>query len=125
MQTLFMNIIAPLNALPPFVLLMLVFMITTLITNFANNTATALIVMPILIGYSGQAGVALPALVVMLICCTHIAIMTPAACPMAGVMFSNTGWIKGKDVYKYAPIIVIFSFIILFFAGYFWGKVIF
>lgn len=125
MQTLFMNIIAPLNSLPPFILLMLIFLITTIITNFANNTATALIVMPILIGYSSQAGVALPALVVMLICCTHIAIMTPAACPMSGVMFSNTGWIKGKDVYKYAPIIVIFSFAVLFFAGYFWGKVIF
>ena len=125
MQALFMNIIAPLNVLPPFILLMLVFLITTVITNFANNTATALIVMPIILGYSSQAGVELPALVVMLICCTHLAIMTPAACPMAGVMFGNTGWIKGKDIYKYAPIIVVCCFIVLFIAGYFWGKVIF
>ena len=125
MQALFMNIIAPLNVLPPFLLLFAVFLITTIITNFANNTATALIVMPIILGYSGSAGIALPALVVLLIGCTHIAIMTPAACPMSGVMFGNTGWIRGKDIYKYAPPLVVCCFTVLFIAGYFWSKFLF
>lgn len=125
MQALFMNIIAPLNALPPFLLLFAVFLITTLITNFANNTATALIVMPIILGYSGSAGIALPALVVLLIACTHIAIMTPAACPMSGVMFGNTAWIRGKDVYKYTPLIVVCCFAVMFIAGYFWSTILF
>lgn len=124
-QTLIKNIISPFEGLPPMVFLMIVYLIATIVTNFANNAATAMIVLPVILGYSDVVGLSPQALVTILIACAHLAIATPAACPMAGAMFGNSKWIKGSDVYKYAPLMVICCFIVMFISGTFLARIIF
>lgn len=124
-QELFLMVVSPLTNLPPFLFLLVIYFVTTLFTNVANNTAAAVLMMPIILGYGEAAGAPSTALVVLLIGCAHLAIITPAACPMASIMFANAGWVKSSDVYKYALVIVSLCFPIFFICGYFWGNIIF
>lgn len=45
------------------------------------------------------------------------AILTPAGCAAASVLFPNKDWITAKDIYKYGtPTVIIFSaFLIIYF----------
>lgn len=38
---------------------------------------------------------------VLLIYCLVMAVLTPAASPMAALMFANTEWVSTREVYKY------------------------
>lgn len=88
-----------------------------LVTNFANNGMTALILMPVIVSFSDALGANPMAMVVLLIFTVHVAIMTPAACPMAAMMHGNTEWISTGQIYKYGGITVLLVLVIILAAG--------
>lgn len=81
---------------------LLSFGLAMLLTNFANNGMTALVFLPVVVSFASELGSNPTAMTVLLIFTVHIALATPAACPMAGLMYSNTEWVKPTELYKYA-----------------------
>lgn len=88
-----------------------------LITNFANNGMTALILMPVVVSFSGALGANPMAMVVLLIFTVHVAIMTPAACPMAAMLHGNTEWITTGQIYKYGGVTVLLVLLVILALG--------
>lgn len=103
----------------------IVMILAALLTNVANNTVLALIIVPIIYSFASEVGVDSAAAVALLVLCTHMAIITPAASPMAGMLFANTAWVKAKDVYKYMSVILAAFIVIAISAGYFWLNIVF
>ena len=87
------------------------------ITNFANNGMTALIFMPVIVSFSSALGADPMAMVVLLIFTVHVAVMTPAACPMAAMLHGNTEWITTGQIYKYGGITVLWVLIVVLAVG--------
>lgn len=87
------------------------------ITNFANNGMTALIFMPVIVSFSSALGADPMAMVVLLIFIVHVAVMTPAACPMAAMLHGNTEWITTGQIYKYGGITVLWVLIVVLAVG--------
>lgn len=87
-------------------------LVTVLLTNFTVNMVVAVIVISAVIPVAGTLGI-LPLQIVYLITivCT-IAFMLPTASVAALVIFSNTQWIRAKDIYLYCiPTIILLSLI--------------
>lgn len=122
---LFANLLEPLTAFPHYLFVAVLLLIAALLTNVANNISIALIILPILCSFSATQGLNASALVVLLIIATHLAILTPAACPFAGLMFGNTSWLRPTDVLKYAPVFILMCFFVLITFGWFWANLIF
>lgn len=106
-----------------FAVLMLAFAL--IMTNFANNAVTALIFMAVVVSVAGAVGANATAMVVLLTITAHIAILTPAACPMAGVMFANKEWVEARFVYKQAFAIIIIAIVVISTYGYFTANMLF
>lgn len=84
-----------------FVILLL--LAAAIITNFFNNTVTAMLFMQLIIAFSGTlqtAGINAWAVMALLIVAANLAFWTPVACTTAGLLYSNTAWIKKADVFK-------------------------
>lgn len=79
----------------------LFFTLSLLLTNFANNGMTGMIFVSVMLALAGTLGVNAAAMTVLLVFIVHVAIITPAACPMAALMFSNEEWIKKNEILKY------------------------
>lgn len=103
----------------------LVMVLAAVLTNVANNALVALILTPIIYSFASQVGINPTSTIVLLVMCTHMAIITPAASPMAGMLFANADWIKAKDVYKYMSVMLLVFITVAVTAGYFWLNIIF
>lgn len=104
-----------LNGQPKLMFLFCAFGLALILTNFSNNGMVGLIFMPIILSFCGTFGLNPAAMAVILIFTVHVALITPASCPMAGLMFSNPEWIKPKDIYKYGfPTLLITIFAVVF-----------
>lgn len=110
---------------PDILFIILVMGLALVITNFANNLVTALIFMTVVISLAEQTGINATAMVVLLTVIVHIAVLTPAACPMAAVMFSNTEWIKPAFVYKQVMILMMIAVFVTCTYGYFVANMLF
>lgn len=110
---------------PTIVFIALILVFALIMTNFANNAVTALIFMSVTATVAGQVGINVTAMVVLLAIIVHVAVLTPAACPMAGVMFANKEWVDAKFVYKEAIVLMILISIIMCTYGYFMANMLF
>ena len=82
----------------PFVFTLLIFIIAIILTNFANNVITGIILIPVVYSFSVNMGLDASAIVILMCVCVHFGILTPVASPMAAVLYSNTQWVKTKDI---------------------------
>ena len=96
---------------------LLSFSLAMLLTNFANNGMTALIFLPVVVSFAGLLGINPTVMTVLLIFTVHIALITPAACPMAGLMFSNTSYITPKEIYRYGFPLLIWTLAVIILIG--------
>ena len=96
---------------------LLSFSLAMLLTNFANNGMTALIFLPVVVSFASLLGVDPSVMTVLLIFTVHIALITPAACPMAGLMFSNTRYITPRDIYRYGFPILLWTLAVIITIG--------
>lgn len=96
---------------------LLSFSLAMLLTNFANNGMTALIFLPVVVSFAELLGINPTVMTVLLIFTVHIALITPAACPMAGLMFSNTAYITPKDIYRYGFPLLVWTLAVIILVG--------
>lgn len=93
-----------------FSIIALVFCIA--ITQFANNGLMAVILMPVIAPFCVENGTNFSALAAMMMFGLHLAALTPAASPIAAILYGNKEWIDLKVAVKYVTPIVICGTII-------------
>lgn len=125
-QEFLINILGPLFAGKPVILFgVLALVLALIITNFANNTVTALVFMAVVVNVAAQVGANATAIVVLLVVIVHIAVLTPAACPTAGMLFANNEWITPSFIYKEAIALIIIASLVVCSYGYFVANLLF
>lgn len=93
-----------------FSIILIVFSI--LITNIAANAVMGIILMPIIFIFAINLGANPIALAAVVTLSLHVAILTPAASPVAAILHGNSDWVKAKDVYQYCGIVVGFTLLL-------------
>ena len=125
-QEFLINILGPLFAGKPVILFgVLALVLALIVTNFANNTVTALVFMAVVVNVAAQVGANATAIVVLLVVIVHIAVLTPAACPTAGMLFANNEWITPSFIYKEAIALIIIAALVVCSYGYFVANSLF
>lgn len=89
----------------PYIFTILIILIASIITQFANNVAIMLLVMPIMYTFALQLGANPLVLTVLCAFNLNIAFCTPAASGPAALIFSNREWIPPKSAYMHGFII--------------------
>ena len=84
---------------PEMVFVALMFTAALIITNFANNAAMAVILMPVVLTFSSQLGINPMPVATGVILMVFVAMLTPAASPHAGMMHGK------KDIYSTGEIL--------------------
>ena len=96
-----------------------------ILTNFGNNAAMGVLLMPIIHAFSGD-GLFNPYVVVTLATMiVFVALLTPVASPHAALLHGNKEWIKQKDVFLYGFSMTAWSILIAFFIGLPVARIIF
>lgn len=103
---------------PTLVVVFIIYLAALIITNFAVNVAMAIALMPVVVACAGQLGLnpAPIALGVMMIC--FIAMMTPAASPLAAFCYGEERYYTAKEIQSYAIPISFLAVILFTFVGY-------
>lgn len=82
--------------------------VAVIMTQFINNTALAVALMPVVYTYCSTSGVAseIPVILITIACC--LAFLTPAASSTAAMLHGND-WVKASNIWKIAPILIVLS----------------
>ena len=86
---------------------------TIIITNFANNGATAVAMLPFGYAYALELGINPNIVIIIIVMSAHIAYMVPSASGSAALLHGNTEWISSKTIIKVAPVFMILSFVVI------------
>ena len=86
--------------------------IAILATNFCNNFVVLFILLPIMATFSNEIGGNFVVFALGLQYMCAVAMLTPAASPMAAVMHGND-WLDKKDFYRTIAIIMLMSYVVV------------
>ncbi len=75
------------------------------LTNFMNNMVVGILFLPIIVVAGQTLGFSSWALVALVIAAVNFSVLTPAAAPVAGILFANKEWINYRRDFKYVFII--------------------
>lgn len=107
-----------------FVFLILAFAIIT--TNFANNAGMAIVLIPVLMAFADQyPGVDSTVLCMSVTMMVFVALLTPAASPYCGVLFSRKDLVEYKEIMSLFLPMILISLLAYTFIGYFLANVLF
>ena len=107
--------------IPPALFLFIVLALTVLLTNFMVNVVVATLMITAAVPIAQGLMIDPLQIVYMVTLGCTIAFMLPSASPASLLLFSNTDWIRSKDVYQYAlPTIIVFTLI-----TFAWAVVVF
>lgn len=95
-----------------FVLIIIIFAI--IFTNIANNLVAGVILAPIIYTFSASVGVNPTMMIVLVVVAIHFSMLTPAACTMSAILFSNKDWITPKLIFYYGGLTMIILLLALF-----------
>lgn len=96
----------------PFVFMVVIFVIASIITQFANNVVVILIIAPIMYHFALQLGANPLVLTVIAAFSLNVAFLTPAASGPAAMVFSNQQWISTKYAYILGLIIFVINLLV-------------
>lgn len=113
-----------LKEVPFFIILLLVIAGMNFLTEITSNTATASMILPILISLASSLDVAPYLLMVGAVLASSCAFMLPVATPPNAVVFSS-GKIKIKEMVSTGVFINVISILIIFFFVSYWWEVVF
>lgn len=113
------------SSVSPLVFMIIVLVIPTVLTNFANNMVVGIIFLQLICTLAGPLGVQAEPLVLSLMICSNLAFLTPAASAPAAMLFGNAEWIKPKDVYVLGGISMIALMIVAVATSILWGGILF
>lgn len=89
------------SGISPVLFIFLVIVLAMIATQFMNNAICGGIMFPIIYPFALAIDLDPGMITVLLIYCLVMAVLTPAASPMAALMFANTEWVSTREVYKY------------------------
>ena len=90
---------------------------SVLITNVAANAVMGIILMPVVYIFATNLGANPAALAVIVTMSLHVAMLTPAASPVAAILHGNTEWVRTQDIYKYCGLVVCATILIYIVIG--------
>lgn len=96
----------------------IMFTTALIITNFANNAAMAVILMPVVLNFSDQMGINPMPVATGVILMVFVAMLTPAASPHAGLMHGMKKIYTTKDIMSVGFPICIATLLLYIFIGY-------
>jgi len=94
----------------PIFFMVVIGLIATVVTNFMNNGAIGVALMPIVYSYCTAAGISPQLSVIMVVMCVHLAFLTPAASSSAALLHGNE-WCDTAAIWKTAPVIILVSWL--------------
>lgn len=96
----------------------IMFTTALIITNFANNAAMAVVLMPVVLNFSDQMGINPMPVATGVILMVFVAMLTPAASPHAGLMHGMKKIYNTKDILMVGFPICIGTLLLYIFIGY-------
>lgn len=87
-------------------------LLATILTQFINNGAVGVALMPIIFSYCTNLGVGPELPVIMVVMGVHLAFLTPAASSSAALLHGNE-WASTKSIWKSSPIVILLSWILM------------
>ena len=109
----------------PIVFILLALIIATVLTNIANNMVVGAVFATLIFTIGGGMGLDVMPVIAVLVVCANLALVTPAASPLAAMMFANSQWCKTSDLYKYCGLTVVIAFILTVAVGLVWANVVY
>ena len=109
---------------PEMVFVALMFTIALIITNFANNAAMAVVLMPVVINFSNELGISPVPVAMGVILMVFVAMLTPAASPHAGMMHGRKDLYSTKDILSIGFPMCAITLLMYIFIGYPLAKVL-
>ena len=96
----------------------IMFTFALILTNFANNAAMAVVLMPVVLNFSGQLGINPMPVATGVILMVFVAMLTPAASPHAGMMHGMRAIYNTKDILRIGFPICVCTLLLYIFIGY-------
>ncbi len=87
-------------------------LLATILTQFINNGAVGVALMPVIFSYCTNMGVGPELPVIMVVMGVHLAFLTPAASSSAALLHGNE-WASTKSIWKSSPIVILLSWILM------------
>ncbi len=109
---------------PEMVFVALMFTVALIITNFANNAAMAVVLLPVVINFSERIGISPIPVAMGVILMVFVAMLTPAASPHAGMMHGRKDLYSTKDILSIGFPMCAITLIMYIFIGYPLAKVL-
>lgn len=109
----------------PMVFIVLTLVIATVLTNIANNMVVGAVFATLIFTIGGGMGLDVMPIIAVLVVCANLAVVTPAASPLAAMMFANSQWCKTSDLYRYCGITVAIALVLTVAVGLAWANVIY
>lgn len=109
----------------PIVFIILSLIMATILTNFANNMVVGAVFTTLIYTVGSGMGLETMPIVAVLIICANLALATPAASPLAAMMFANTKWLKTGELYKLCATLVAIALVLTIIVGLVWANVIY
>lgn len=110
---------------PEMVFVAIMFTVALIITNFANNAAMAVVLMPVILAFCGQMGIDPLPVAMGVTMMVFVAMLTPAASPHAGLMHGRKDIYTTGDIMRIGFPVCIVTLIFYIFIGYPLAKVLF
>lgn len=105
-------LLAPLSNFSPIIFIVLVMLFAGIVTNIANNVVLAVVILPVVVTFAGQMGMAPLGVACILFIVTQLALFTPGASVFSGMAFAQSDWVKAPMMMKYAAIAVVIMIIL-------------
>ena len=83
----------------------------------AANAVMGIVLMPVVYIFASTLGANAAALAVIVTISLHVAMLTPAASPVAAILHGNKEWVATKDIYRYCGIVVVATILIYALVG--------
>ncbi|WP_283171152.1 SLC13 family permease [Curtanaerobium respiraculi] len=103
---------------PEMIFIALMFTVALVITNFANNAAMAVVLMPVVINFSNQLGINPIPVAAGVVLMVFVAMLTPAASPHAGMMWGRRDLYTPKDILSIGLPMCAITLVSYIFVGY-------
>lgn len=102
----------------------IMFTVALIITNFANNAAMAVILMPVVLNFSNQIGINPMPVAMGVILMVFVAMLTPAASPHAGLMHGMKTIYTTKEILTIGFPMCLVTLLLYIFVGYPLAKIL-
>lgn len=120
-----MQIMEPVFAFStPLTFALIIGLVAVVVTQFMNNGATGVALMPIILSYCQATGADPSLALIMVVMSVHIAFLTPAASASAALLHGNE-WSDAKAIWRTAPIVIMVAWLAITAVTMTLGAVIF